>query len=89
MPRLKKVTLREAELAEAADAHALIARKLDFPSYYGANLDALADCLGDIDRPTRIVVVRSEDDRKPWFDDLEETIRECCQESCFVGCTIR
>ena len=28
--------------------HASIARQLHFPSYYGANLDALRDCLADI-----------------------------------------
>ena len=56
--RPKRVTLREAELATAEEAHDKLARKLDFPEYYGHNLDALEDCLGDIARPTRIVLVR-------------------------------
>ena len=33
---------------EALDA---IGRALDFPDYYGRNLDALADCLTDLTRP--------------------------------------
>lgn len=28
---------------------------LDFPSYYGRNLDALNDCLRDLDRPTALL----------------------------------
>ena len=88
MPRLQKVTLREEELASAAEAHALIAEKLDFPDYYGHNLDALDDCLGDICQPTRIAIIRSTDGRKEWFDGFGETIKECCQRSSFVGCII-
>lgn len=32
----------------ARDAHGSIAASLDFPGYYGHNLDALNDCLGDV-----------------------------------------
>jgi ribonuclease inhibitor len=28
--------------------HAYIAKKLSFPKYYGANLDALKDCMSDV-----------------------------------------
>lgn len=41
--------LRGAEVATAADFHDAIADALVLPSYYGRNLDALADCLGDVD----------------------------------------
>ncbi|TDT32783.1 barstar family protein [Naumannella halotolerans] len=33
-----------------------IGRALDLPDWYGANLDALADCLTDLDRPTALVL---------------------------------
>ena len=39
-------------LTEALDA---VGRALDFPAYYGRNLDALWDCLGDLDRPTALL----------------------------------
>ena len=38
--------------AEALDA---IGRALDFPDYYGRNLDALWDCLTDLTGPTALI----------------------------------
>ena len=40
--------------AEALDA---IGKALDFPSYYGKNLDALTDCLRDLEAPTALIWV--------------------------------
>ena len=37
---------------KAANFHIQIASALGFPDYYGRNLDALADCLGDLTEPT-------------------------------------
>jgi RNAse (barnase) inhibitor barstar len=34
-----------------ADMHREFATRLEFPAYYGRNLDALNDCLGDLDIP--------------------------------------
>ncbi|MFE6965650.1 barstar family protein [Agromyces sp. NPDC057679] len=33
---------------ERESMHRAFASALDFPAYYGANMDALADCLGDV-----------------------------------------
>ena len=88
MPRPRKVMLREAELTTPEEVHERLARKLDFPEYYGHNLDALEDCLGAIDEPTRIVVVRA-DEKTAWFNGFVEVIRESAQRSCFLGCSIR
>ncbi|MBR3224394.1 MAG: barstar family protein [Atopobiaceae bacterium] len=89
MTRPKRVVLKESSLESVDEAHELLARELDFPDYYGANLDALEDCLAEVCTPTRIVVKRGEGEPKPWFDDLVEVIRQCAQRSCYVGCTIR
>jgi hypothetical protein len=42
------VSMDAASWLTPADMHADIARALDFPGYYGANLDALEDCLRDV-----------------------------------------
>ena len=89
MTRPHKVTLREAELQTPEQTHERLARKLGFPEYYGHNLDALEDCLGDIGRPTRIVVVRDPQEPRPWFEGFVEVIRASAQRSCYLGCTIR
>lgn len=89
MTRPHRVTLREKELETAAQAHEMLAKELDFPEYYGKNLDALEDCLGDIHTPTRIVLERDAQNPSPWFDALEEVVRESAQRSCYLGCTIR
>lgn len=39
-------------IATKAELHEHIAEALDFPSWYGANLDALMDCLTDLDETT-------------------------------------
>lgn len=89
MARPKKVILRESAFDSAADVHALLAEELGFPAYYGHNLDALEECLGDVCTPTRIVIRRDASDPSAWFDALEQVIRESAQRSCYLGCTIR
>ena len=45
---MNELTIDEARFTSAQDVHACVAKELNFPDYYGANLDALNDCLGDI-----------------------------------------
>ena len=55
--------------------HDYLARKLDFPEYYGKNLSALADCLAEEDRPTLITFKVDEDEIEDTVID-EEAIGE-------------
>lgn len=74
---MRTVTLFETDFPDAASVHEFLARELEFPDYYGSNLSALADCLEDIDRPTRIVVERVDDelwDERPWFGRICEVL---------------
>ena len=41
-------TVDTADWSDAGETHPDIARTLDFPDYYGRDLDALNDCLGDV-----------------------------------------
>ena len=42
------VTLHCEYLRERRNAHSYLAQMLDFPDYYGRNLDALFDCLTEL-----------------------------------------
>ena len=42
------------------EIHKILATWLNFPSYYGKNLDALFDCLCELNHSTKIVLKNSE-----------------------------
>ena len=46
---MKQITLDGNILADAAAVHEYLKEQLAFPEYYGKNLDALYDCLTDLD----------------------------------------
>ena len=56
---MKKVILDCEKLLERKQAHLYLAEKLDFPDYYGKNLDALYDCLTEMGEC--IIVLEGED----------------------------
>lgn len=45
---MKDVVLDGKRMTSAEEAHRYLAGALDFPPYYGGNLDALADCLSEL-----------------------------------------
>ncbi len=51
---MKQITLSCATLKTKDALHAALAEALDFPDWYGANLDALYDCLQDLDDPVHL-----------------------------------
>lgn len=57
---MKNVTIEASEVYCIEDIHKLLAEELEFPDYYGMNLDALHDCLGDISEETSITVMGAE-----------------------------
>ena len=46
-----------AAFLDKKTAHELIKKELSLPSYYGGNLDALYDCLTDIEEPVVLVLM--------------------------------
>ena len=46
---MKRITLDGNILADAAKVHDYLMEILEFPEYYGKNLDALHDCLTDLE----------------------------------------
>ena len=53
---MKTVWISGREIADKAELHRALSRQLEFPDYYGANLDALYDMLTSWTEPCRIVL---------------------------------
>lgn len=51
---MKNITINCAQIASMAEFHESIARELNFPDWYGKNLDALHDCLTSICEDTEV-----------------------------------
>ncbi len=58
---MKTVHLDLRDISSPEVLHSLLARRLSLPDYYGKNLDALNDVLGEIGEPTHIVVLSEAD----------------------------
>lgn len=56
MKHEKRFALNARRMVTREEAHAHIKERLRLPDWYGNNLDALNDCLGEINEPTRITV---------------------------------
>jgi len=53
------VILDGARISCVEDMHSVFADSLGFPEYYGRNLDALHDLLGDLNEFTSIIVLKA------------------------------
>ena len=56
---MKYVFLDGEKIISNADLHECFAAALDFPEYYGKNLDALHDALTDITEPVTVIAVNT------------------------------
>ena len=45
-----------ASITDRKSFHSILVKTLSFPDWYGHNLDALYDCLTDIDAPTHLIL---------------------------------
>ena len=53
---MTELILDVKKLADRENLHDTLAAALHFPDWYGRNLDALFDCLTDLNEETRIVL---------------------------------
>lgn len=62
------------------DGHDYLKEILNFPDYYGKNLDALYDCLTDIGIETEITIINE----SYVSDDIIETFIDAADENSFL-----
>ncbi|HSP48095.1 MAG TPA: barstar family protein [Clostridiaceae bacterium] len=81
---MRRVILNGKRMISREIAHAYLKRKLDFPDYYGKNLDALWDLLTTIHEPLEIHVIHGDRMLAKMGDygqRLLETLEEAAKES--------
>ena len=55
---MKKITVDLTNIETPGGMHAYLAYVMDFPAYYGRNLDALHDMFSEISEPTQLCIRR-------------------------------
>lgn len=64
--------------------HDILSKALDFPEWYGRNLDALYDCLTDLSEDVRLVIVHRDKLRAhlgPYGDRLFRVFSQAAQDN--------
>ncbi len=69
------ITLDATQMGSRKEAHRYLQQQLSFPDYYGCNLDALYDCLTDLDE-TEVTFTGAEEAVGTYFDKVIRVFRE-------------
>lgn len=73
---MKRIYLDFSQCKDRSDVHAYLKEQFGFPDYYGNNLDALHDVLGDIAEDLDIVFVEDEEGScGEWVADSGSAMR--------------
>lgn len=85
---MKTIKLNVTNIHTVNALHIYLAYMLKLPAYYGKNLDALHDVLGDVDEETCIVLAgdASSEEMKAYLPKLERVLEDCAEENKFLDC---
>ena len=81
---MKSVSLDAKKMLEKEKMHEYFAKKFDLPEYYGRNLDALFDCLCEINEPTLIKLKNENVLDGGTKESLTQLFRDVCSENALV-----
>lgn len=81
---MKSVSLDAKKMLEKEKMHEYLAKKFDLPEYYGKNLDALFDCLCEINEPTLIKLKNERALDDGTKESLTQLFRDVCSENTLV-----
>ena len=73
---MKTIIIDGNEIISMSEIHTIFAEELDFPDWYGKNLDALYDCLGDVAEEVEIIFENT--------SELEENLGISFQKLCHL-----
>ena len=84
---MRQVEINLADIRTKEDFHREVAQKLNFPDYYGRNLDAMRDCLTDITEDLEVVFFgvgacrESSEEMSGYIDALESMLNDVSNEN--------
>ncbi|MDO4177744.1 MAG: barstar family protein [Phascolarctobacterium sp.] len=66
---MRTITLELEKMSSLPALHNYLHQALELPEYYGANLDALYDCLTEIAEPTKLIISKKVGDAEQlgWY----------------------
>ncbi|MBQ6622595.1 MAG: barstar family protein [Mogibacterium sp.] len=80
----KILIIREADFEDKEEALDRIAAELGFPEYFGRNLDALYDCLCDLEGPVNLAFESGDPadaDTADWYTEIRCTVWDAACEN--------
>lgn len=89
---MRTITLDINRLHFVPALHKYLRSVLALPVYYGANLDALYDCLTEIVEPTQIIVPANVTDNEKlgWYgEQLLQVLRDAAEENENLQVTVK
>jgi ribonuclease inhibitor len=72
---MKMCILDGKQLYSRKELHAAIAEALNLPEWYGANLDALYDCLTDLQEETQLQICHETELREHLGDYVQKLLK--------------
>lgn len=79
---MRTITLDLERMTSVLALHKYLRSALALPAHYGANLDALYDCLTEIAEPTRIIVPAdiTDNEKLGWYgEQLLEVLQDAAE----------
>ena len=89
---MRKINLDIEKMRSLTMLHKYLHTALALPEYYGANLDALFDCLTELAEPTELVVPRQVADEAylGWYgQQFLQMLQDAAEENTALKITLR
>ena len=83
---MKRITLDLTHIETVKALHIYLQYKLNLPEYYGRNLDALHDCLTEIDEDMQILVHAEQDagECAAYLPRLMRVLQDAAEENAHI-----